>query len=83
MRPVLAHGPEDAVCHRQLGVERNGLLGVEQMVVTIEGEAILTEGRKTYGGDLIRIAISRAEPLGSLSGWRPLAPVTQWSVVKP
>ena len=51
--------------------------------VTIEGEAALAEARTTFGGDLARIAISRAEPLGSLSGWRALAPVTQWSVVKP
>ena len=51
--------------------------------VTIEGETALSGGRTTFGGDLTRIAISRAEPLGSLSGWRALAPITQWSVVKP
>lgn len=50
--------------------------------VTIEGEAALTEARTAFGGDLTRIAISRAEPLGDLSGWRALAPVTQWSVIK-
>ena len=50
--------------------------------VTVEGETVLSEGRATYGGGLTRIAISRAEPLGSLSGWRALAPVTQWAVVK-
>ena len=50
--------------------------------VTIEGEAVLSEGHAAHGGDLTRIAISRAEPLGSLSGWRSLAPVTQWCVVK-
>ena len=52
-------------------------------VVTIEGESALSEGLTTFGGDLTRIAISRAEPLGGLSGWRALAPVTQWAVVKP
>ena len=51
--------------------------------VTIEGETALTEARAAFGGDLTRIAISRAEPLGNLSGWRALAPITQWSVVKP
>jgi precorrin-6Y C5,15-methyltransferase (decarboxylating) len=50
--------------------------------VTIEGEAALSEARTAYGGDLSRIAITRAEPLGSLSGWRSLAPVTQWAAVK-
>ena len=51
--------------------------------VTVEGEAALSASRTTLGGDLTRIAISRAEPLGGLSGWRALAPVTQWAVVKP
>ena len=51
--------------------------------VTVEGEAVLSEGRTAHGGDLTRIAISRAEPLGGLSGWRSLAPVTQWYVTKP
>jgi len=29
------------------------------------------------GGDLTRLAVSRAEPLGGQLGWRALAPVTQ------
>ena len=35
------------------------------------------------GGDLIRIALSRAAPVGSMQSWRPAMPVTQWSWVKP
>ncbi len=35
-----------------------------------------------FGGALTRIAVSRAEPVGPFQGWRPLMPVTQWSVVK-
>ena len=35
------------------------------------------------GGELIRIAISRAEPLGEKTGWRPAMPVTQWLWTKP
>jgi precorrin-6B C5,15-methyltransferase / cobalt-precorrin-6B C5,C15-methyltransferase len=31
---------------------------------------------------LRRIAISRADPVGGLTGWRPAMPVTQWSAVK-
>ncbi|WP_108819964.1 precorrin-6y C5,15-methyltransferase (decarboxylating) subunit CbiE [Pseudovibrio sp. Alg231-02] len=50
--------------------------------VTLEGEQVLAEGWKKYGGDLSRIAISRADPIGGLTGWRPLMPVTQWSLVK-
>ncbi|HJS31125.1 MAG TPA: precorrin-6Y C5,15-methyltransferase (decarboxylating) subunit CbiT, partial [Alphaproteobacteria bacterium] len=51
--------------------------------VTLEGEAALVAWRGRLGGQLSRIAISRAEPVGGLSGWRPLMPVTQWAVTKP
>ncbi len=50
--------------------------------VTIEGEAAQTQGMAAHGGELRRIAISRAEPLGSRQGWRPLRPVSQWVAVK-
>ena len=38
---------------------------------------------RRLGGDLTRIAVSRASPVGSMQGWRPAMPVTQWSWVKP
>ena len=50
--------------------------------VTIEGEAALVACRARFGGDLVRIAVSCAEPVGSMHGWRPLMPVTQWSAAK-
>ena len=52
-------------------------------VVTLEGEATLLAWRSRLGGSLTRIVISRAEPVGAFQGWRPLMPVTQWSVTKP
>lgn len=52
-------------------------------VVTLEGEAALLAHQANLGGALTRIAISRAEPVGPFQGWRPLMPVTQWSVMKP
>jgi len=52
-------------------------------VVTLEGEAALLAWHSRLGGSLTRIAISRAEPVGPFQGWRPLMPVTQWSVTKP
>ncbi len=52
-------------------------------VVTLEGEARLLALRAAHGGELTRIAVSRAEPVGPFHGWRPLMPVTQWSAVKP
>lgn len=51
--------------------------------VTLEMEALLLACQARFGGDLIRIAVSRAHPVGSMQGWRPAMPVTQWSWVKP
>ena len=51
-------------------------------VVTVEGEQALFGWRERVGGALTRIAVSRAEPLGPLSGWRALMAVTQWSALK-
>ena len=50
--------------------------------VTLESEAELLALHKMHGGDLVTLSIRRAEPVGRLSGWRPLMPVTQWSLVK-
>ena len=50
--------------------------------VTVEGERMLLGWRDAVGGDLTRIAVSRAEPVGLFTGWRPLMPVTQWAAVK-
>jgi precorrin-6Y C5,15-methyltransferase (decarboxylating) len=51
--------------------------------VTVSGEAVLLGWHERIGGDLARLAISRAEPLGGQLGWRPLAPVTQLACRKP
>jgi precorrin-6Y C5,15-methyltransferase (decarboxylating) len=51
--------------------------------VTLEMEALLLARHVALGGDLTRIAISRASPVGSMEAWRPAMPVTQWSWVKP
>lgn len=50
--------------------------------VTLEGEQHLLAAQARRGGDLIRIAISRADAIGSRAAWRPLMPVTQWAVTK-
>ena len=50
--------------------------------VTLESEARLIALHERLGGELTRIAISRAEPVGGKRGWRPSMPVTQWSAVK-
>ncbi len=52
-------------------------------VVTLEGERLLLDWQAEHGGDLVRIAISRAEKVGPYLGWRPGMPVTQYAAVKP
>ena len=50
--------------------------------VTLESEALLLELHKERGGQLVKLMVNRAEPVGGMTGWRPLMPVTQWSLVK-
>lgn len=50
--------------------------------VTVEGEYQLFQGQQHLGGELSRIAIQRAAPVGQFLGWKAMAPVTQWVVMK-
>jgi len=50
--------------------------------VTVESELILLQWHSKLGGELTRIGIQKAEPVGKFLGWKALAPVTQWVVVK-
>jgi precorrin-6Y C5,15-methyltransferase (decarboxylating) len=50
--------------------------------VTLETEALLAELQRRHGGDLMRIEISYAAPLGRFRAWEPARPIVQWSVVK-
>jgi len=50
--------------------------------VTIAGEAMLAQLYGHYGGELVRIAVSRADLVGAMPAWRPLMPVTLWSATK-
>jgi precorrin-6B C5,15-methyltransferase / cobalt-precorrin-6B C5,C15-methyltransferase len=51
--------------------------------VTLEMEAVLLSKHASLGGELVRLSVSRASPVGSMTGWRPALPITQWSWVKP
>ena len=56
--------------------------------VTLATESLLLARHAALGGELIRIAVARAEPVGrshpqSPMAWRPAMPVTQWMWVKP
>ena len=49
--------------------------------VTLETEVLLVALHGQRGGDLLRIELAQAAPLGGLRGWVPSRPVVQWSVV--
>ncbi|MBP1806704.1 precorrin-6y C5,15-methyltransferase (decarboxylating) subunit CbiE [Rubellimicrobium aerolatum] len=51
--------------------------------VTLEAEAVMLALHRRHGGELVRIAVSRAEPVGRLTGWRPAMEVMQWSLRTP
>jgi precorrin-6Y C5,15-methyltransferase (decarboxylating) len=48
--------------------------------VTLESEALLISRQARMGGDLLRIELATAAPLGTKRGWRSAYPITQWSV---
>jgi precorrin-6B C5,15-methyltransferase / cobalt-precorrin-6B C5,C15-methyltransferase len=50
--------------------------------VTLETETLLAAAYTRHGGELTRIAVESAGPLGSFIGWTPSRAVTQWAVTK-
>lgn len=48
--------------------------------VTLESELLLARLQARHGGDLTRIDIARAAPVGTRRGWRPAMTVVQWSL---
>lgn len=51
--------------------------------VTLETGALLADWHARHGGELIRLTVERAEPLGSFRGWVASRPIVQWSATKP
>ena len=51
--------------------------------VTLETEAVLHRWAERHSGELTRIAVERAEPIGGFTGWRPARAVVQWATAKP
>jgi precorrin-6Y C5,15-methyltransferase (decarboxylating) len=62
-------------------LRRTGRLVVN--AVTLETESLLLARHAAFGGELIRIAISRADAVGEKTGWRAAMPITQWLWIKP
>ncbi|MGW5364771.1 precorrin-6y C5,15-methyltransferase (decarboxylating) subunit CbiE [Actinopolymorpha pittospori] len=50
--------------------------------VTLESEALLARWYHLHGGELVRLAVAHAAPVGGFTGWRQAMPVTQWAVRK-
>ncbi|WP_374402125.1 precorrin-6Y C5,15-methyltransferase (decarboxylating) subunit CbiT [Streptomyces sp. 35G-GA-8] len=50
--------------------------------VTLESEALLAEWYRRLGGELVRLVVAHAVPVGGFTGWRQAMPVTQWAVTK-
>jgi precorrin-6Y C5,15-methyltransferase (decarboxylating) len=51
--------------------------------VTLEMEGLLLARHAAVGGDLLRLSIARASPVGTMHAWRPAMPLLQWTWVKP
>ncbi|SFD77079.1 precorrin-6Y C5,15-methyltransferase (decarboxylating) [Actinopolyspora alba] len=50
--------------------------------VTMESESIVSDWYSRLGGELVRIGIEQAAPIGGFTAWRPAMRVTQWAVTK-
>lgn len=62
--------------------ELKGFTGVRLVAnaVTLESEACLIRWQSQLGGELLRIELAQAAPLGPRLGWKSSYPVVQWSV---
>jgi precorrin-6y C5,15-methyltransferase (decarboxylating) CbiE subunit/precorrin-6Y C5,15-methyltransferase (decarboxylating) CbiT subunit len=50
--------------------------------VTLESEAVIAHWYGRLGGDLVRLAVQRAAPVGGFTGWRAAMPITVWSLTR-
>lgn len=49
--------------------------------VTLESEALMADWHARLGGELLRIDLAEAAPLGAKRGWTPSRPIVQWRAV--
>lgn len=78
----LGGGISEATIDAAMGALRSGGRLVAH-AVTLGSEAVLMSAYAARMGALLRLAVTRAEPVGPFQGWRPAMPVTQWSWTKP
>ena len=51
--------------------------------VTLETERVLADKYAELGGELTRLHVEHAGPIGTFTGWKPARAVVQWAVSKP
>ena len=51
--------------------------------VTLQSEAALVSFREQHGGELLRLTVAQAQPLGGFDTWRAALPITLLTVRKP
>ena len=74
-------GLSDAVVKNCLAsLARGGRLVAN--TVTLESEALLLALHSRHGGDLTRLSVARAAPVGGRTAWRPMMPVMQWALTR-
>ncbi|TBW50376.1 precorrin-6y C5,15-methyltransferase (decarboxylating) subunit CbiE [Marinobacter halodurans] len=49
--------------------------------VTLESENLLAQWQQSQGGDLLRLELSHAGPIGTRRGWKASYPIVQWRVI--
>ncbi len=76
----LGGGADEALLASLFNVLPQGVRLVAN-AVTLETEALLTQWHARKGGELTRIDIARAAPLGQMRGWEASRPVVQWNVL--
>ena len=50
--------------------------------VTLETERVLAAKYAELGGELTRLHVEHAEPIGTFTGWKPARAIVQWAVSK-
>ncbi|GGX95696.1 precorrin-6Y methyltransferase [Litchfieldella qijiaojingensis] len=50
--------------------------------VTLESEALLAHWQQMAGGELLRLEVAAAAPIGTRRGWKASYPIVQWRVTR-
>ncbi|OWU81517.1 precorrin-6y C5,15-methyltransferase (decarboxylating) subunit CbiE [Phaeobacter sp. 22II1-1F12B] len=72
-------GLDEALLQKLWGLLPTGTRLVAN-AVTLESEALLANWQADKGGELLRIELAEAAPLGRKRGWKSAYPIVQWSV---